>query len=77
MGLKEPIVESLPRLPGAFIGSVGELMAAIMDDREPTISGAEKLKTLQIFFAAYQYEELGRAIAPFEITAGNLLEPRT
>lgn len=38
--------------PHAFMGSMGELMRAIEDDREPTNSVRDNLKTLQMVFAA-------------------------
>lgn len=54
-------------IPGAFIGSMGELMLAINEEREPLTSGADNLKTLQIICAAYRSAELERAVAPSEI----------
>jgi len=78
--IDSPLLWYEPRLegawiPDAFIGSMSELMAAILEEREPTISGEDNLKTLQIIFAAYKSDQLGRAVAPSEISAGNLLAP--
>ena len=39
--------------PGAFVWTMGELMRAIEEDREPTLSGGDNLKTLDIIFKAY------------------------
>lgn len=53
--------------PHAFIGTMGELMLAIEEDREPSIGGADNLKTLQLVFAGYRSAAEKRAVAPSEI----------
>lgn len=55
--------------PDGFFGLMGDLMESIAEDREPAVSGKDNLKTLQIVFAAYRSAELGRTVAPSEITA--------
>ncbi len=60
-------------IPDAFIGSMGDLMEAIASDREPAVSGADNLKTLQVIFAAYRSAELARSVAPAEISAETAL----
>ncbi|WP_243735153.1 Gfo/Idh/MocA family protein [Paenibacillus turpanensis] len=40
--------------PHAFMGTMGELMRAIEEDREPINSVKDNLKTLQIVFGAYR-----------------------
>lgn len=45
-----------------FRGTMGDLMQAIADDREPTCSGADNLKTLAILFGSVQSAKEGRAI---------------
>ena len=51
--------DSRPALSGAwfpdgFIGTMGELLCAIEEHREPSISGADNLHTLRIIFDAYR-----------------------
>ncbi len=45
--------------PDGFIGTMGELMCAIEEGREPSISGRDNLHTLEIIFAAYRSVEQG------------------
>ncbi len=54
--LPAPVTPDLPGtwFPDAFIGTMGELLRAIEEDRESTISGADNLKTLEIVFQAYE-----------------------
>ena len=40
--------------PDGFIGTMGELMCAIEERREPSISGWDNLNTLELVFAAYR-----------------------
>jgi len=40
--------------PDGFVGTMGELMCAIEEGREPSISGRDNLKTLELIFAAYR-----------------------
>ncbi|WP_067935124.1 Gfo/Idh/MocA family protein [Alicyclobacillus kakegawensis] len=62
-----------PRLTGrwfphAFIGTMGELMIAIEEDREPVNSVRDGLETLQMVFAAYKSMDERRAVWLHEIT---------
>lgn len=43
--------------PDGFIGTMGELMCAIEEQREPSISGRDNMHTLEIIFAAYRSVE--------------------
>lgn len=45
-----------------FRGTMGDLMQAITDDREPVCSGEDNLKTLEIVFASVRSAREGRAI---------------
>ena len=45
-----------------FRGTMGDLMQAIADGREPMCSGEDNLKTLEILFASIQSAKEGRAI---------------
>ncbi|WEG11727.1 Gfo/Idh/MocA family oxidoreductase [Pullulanibacillus sp. KACC 23026] len=47
-----PILEG-KWFPHAFMGTMGELMCAIEEDREPENSAEDNLKTLQMVFATY------------------------
>lgn len=47
--------------PGAFVSTMGELMRAIEEHREPTLSGRDNLKTLDIIFQAYRSAEARNA----------------
>ncbi|MFI2856480.1 Gfo/Idh/MocA family protein [Paenibacillus sp. JSM ZJ436] len=53
--------------PHAFMGTMGELMCAIEEGREPENSVADNLKTLQMVFAAYRSMKEGRLVALDEI----------
>ena len=48
--------------PHAFMGTMGELMRAIEEEREPENSVADNLKTLQMVFAGYQSMLDNRAV---------------
>lgn len=43
--------------PDGFIATMAELMCAIEEKRDPTISGRDNLKTLELIFAAYKSAE--------------------
>jgi hypothetical protein len=65
---------ALPRLEGAwfpdgFQGTMGELLAAIEVDREPCISAAANLASLELCFAACKSSITGRAEVPGEVRA--------
>lgn len=53
--------------PHAFMGTMGELMRAIEEDREPENSLEDNLKTLQMVFAAYRSMEDNRPVLLEEI----------
>jgi predicted dehydrogenase len=57
--------------PDAFGASMGEMLSAIAEDREPLTSGEDNLRSLQIAFAAYQSVAEKRAIQP-----SGMREPR-
>ena len=54
-------------IPDSFIGPMGELMAAVEEDRLPETNGRDNLKTLQLVNAAYRSMAEKRAVAPGEI----------
>ena len=54
-------------IPDSFIGPMGELMAAIEQDRLPETNGRDNLKTLQLVNAGYRSMAEHRAVAPGEI----------
>lgn len=54
--------------PHTFMGTMGELMLAIENDREPENSARDGLKTLQMLFAAYKSAAEKRAVSLDEIT---------
>jgi len=53
--------------PHAFIGTMGELMRAIEEDREPENSTRDNLITMQAVFAAYRSMAEGRIVTLKEI----------
>jgi predicted dehydrogenase len=55
--------------PDAFAGSMGEMLSAVAEGREPLTSGADNIKSLQVAFAAYQSIKEKRAVRPSEISA--------
>jgi predicted dehydrogenase len=62
----------VPRLEGrwfphAFMGSMGELMAAVEDEREPENSVADNLTTLQMVFGAMRSVEERRVVRLEEV----------
>jgi predicted dehydrogenase len=63
----EPVFET-KWFPEAFIGTMADLFSAIETGGEPTISGADNLKTLQLVFGCYKAAEEKRAVRPSEIT---------
>ena len=50
--------------PGAFRGTMGELLSAIEEDREPTISGRNNLRSLELSFAAIAGAERHEPVTP-------------
>ena len=55
-------------IPDSFIGPMGELMAAIEEDRLPETNGRDNLKTLQMVHAGYRSMAEHRAVSPGEIS---------
>jgi predicted dehydrogenase len=55
------------RFPDSFVGTMGELLTAIKEGREPEHSGRDNLNLLRIMFAAYRSAEENRPVAPEEI----------
>lgn len=58
--------------PDGFRGTLGEFLRAIEEGREPTISGRNNLKSLELCFAALESADSGRAIVPGEVRKGRL-----
>jgi predicted dehydrogenase len=54
--------------PDAFGATMGELLAAIEDGREPSNSGLDNLETMRLVLAAYKSIEEDRAVRPNEIS---------
>jgi len=48
--------------PGGFMGTLGEFLRAIEEDREPSISAANNLKSLELCFAALKSADTGQPI---------------
>lgn len=61
--------------PDAFGGSMGELMRAIAEEREPETSGADNLESIEIAYAAVESSRTGRSVELAEI--GGLAAQRT
>ena len=53
--------------PDAFIGPMAELLCALEEQREPTISGRKNLPTMALVDACYRSAEQHRAVSPLEI----------
>ena len=49
--------------PDAFGGSMGELMRALNENREPLTSGRDNLNSIKIAYAAVQSSESGESVA--------------
>jgi predicted dehydrogenase len=61
--------QASPRLrgcwfPDGFHGTMGELLAAVEEDREPANGARDNLKSLALCFAAVASAERGRAVRP-------------
>jgi predicted dehydrogenase len=48
--------------PDAFGGSMGELMAALSEGREPATSGRDNLNSIRIAYAAVESSQTGRVV---------------
>jgi predicted dehydrogenase len=64
----EPVFET-KWFPDAFIGTMGDLFQAMETGTEPTISGEDNLKTLQLVFGCYKAAAERRAVRPSEIAS--------
>ena len=53
--------------PDAFRGTMGELLCAIEESREPTISAASNLRSLGLCFAAVASAETGQPMRPGQV----------
>jgi predicted dehydrogenase len=67
--LYTPDGRAIPKLEGAwfsdgFHGTMGELLCAIEEDREPSHSARDNLKSLELCFAAVASAEDGRPVVP-------------
>jgi predicted dehydrogenase len=56
--------------PDAFIGPMAELLMALEEGREPTISGRENLHTMALVDACYRSAAEHRAVSPQEFFVG-------
>jgi predicted dehydrogenase len=70
-GIASPILEG-SWFPDGFHGSMGELLCAIEEDREPSHSARSNLKSLAVCFAALRSAELGQPQTPGEVCRLNL-----
>lgn len=55
--------------PDAFAATMGELLASLETEREPSNSGRDNLATMRLVLAAYRSMAESRTIAPDEVTA--------
>ena len=53
--------------PDGFHGTMGELLCAIEENREPTINARDNLKSLELCFAAVTSAEQGEPITPGQV----------
>lgn len=53
--------------PDGFHGAMAELLCAIEEDREPTHSARNNLKSLAVCFAAVASAETGKPVKPFSV----------
>jgi len=53
--------------PGGFLGTMGELLCSIEEDREPMNSAANNLKSLELAFAAMRSSEKGTSCQPGKV----------
>jgi predicted dehydrogenase len=57
--------------PDAFSGTMGELLLALEEGREPAISGRDNLQTMALVDAAYRSAQTHRAVSLSEITGAS------
>lgn len=58
--------------PDGFRGTLGEFLRAIEEDREPSISAANNLRSLELCFAAVASADTGLPVKPGKVLAGRL-----
>jgi predicted dehydrogenase len=58
--------------PDGFRGTLGEFLRAIEEDREPSISAADNLKSLELCFAAVESADTGKPIKPGSVLTSRL-----
>jgi predicted dehydrogenase len=63
----EPIFQT-KWFPDAFAGTMSDLFQAIETGGQPSISGEDNLKTLQLVFGCYKAAQERRAVRPMEIS---------
>jgi len=56
--------------PDGFRGTLGEFLRAIEENREPTISASNNLRSLEICFAALASADTGRPVKPGQALTG-------
>jgi hypothetical protein len=55
--------------PDGFRGAMGELLAAVADDRVPSNDARDNLESLRVCWAACAASGEGRAVSPAEVDA--------
>lgn len=58
--------------PDGFRGTLGEFLRAIEEEREPSISGRNNLRSLEICFAALASADTGQPVKPGQARTGRL-----
>ncbi len=58
--------------PDGFRGTLGEFLRAIEEDREPSISAANNLRSLELCFAAVASADTGLPVKPGKVLEGRL-----
>jgi predicted dehydrogenase len=58
--------------PDGFRGTLGEFLRAIEENREPSISGRNNLRSLEICFAALASADTGQPVKPGQAKTGRL-----
>jgi predicted dehydrogenase len=58
--------------PDGFRGTLGEFLRSIEEDREPTISGRNNLRSLELCFAALASADTGLPVKPGQARQGRL-----
>ncbi len=58
--------------PDGFRGTLGEFLRAVEEGREPSISAANNLRTLELCFAVVESADTGKPIKPGTVKVGRL-----